>query len=222
MIIIILLQVTWVLLGNPIPVAQHLDEVPLEVHTEPESLTFHAMASQWERNIMEEYFAGITGSRDITRAVMTYCDEFQIPYTLAFALVKKESSFNPFDLSYNETSVDRGLFQLNSQSFPFLTTDECFDPWISAEYGLGYLRYCWDRGGNQTIALAMYNAGPTRVENQGTPAFTVNYIHRIYQFQDEFEREIAQRMAFDPQILEDAEKTVKIYRALMDQKEDIN
>lgn len=220
--LVFLLQFTLSMWGISLPAAEHLDEVPLPTEEQPQVLSFHSMASQWERNIIQEYFEGITGSHDITQAVMTYCDEFEIPYTLAFALVKKESSFNPFDLSYNSTSVDRGLFQLNSQSFPFLSTDECFDPWISAEYGLGYLRYCWDRGGNQTIALAMYNAGPTRVEDTGTPAFTMNYIHKIYQFQDEFERDIDQRMAFDPQILEDAEKTVKIYRALMDQKDDIN
>jgi soluble lytic murein transglycosylase-like protein len=176
-----------------------------------------------EQFITRNYYIDLTGSEEITDAIIDAANKHDIPYSLAFALAMKESSFNPRDLSENATSVDRGLFQLNSISFPHLSNEECFDPRLSADVGLGYLRYCWNRGGNATVALAMYNAGPTRVENQGTPVFTMGYIHKIYAFQDQFEKELQQRLVFNPLIsLQESEKTVKNMGSLVEHLEDIN
>ena len=54
-------------------------------------------------------------------------------------------------------------------------------------YGTKYLKWCFDNGENYVVALAMYNAGRTRVERNGTPRMTLDYISRILSKQQEIE-----------------------------------
>ena len=52
---------------------------------------------------------------------------------------------------------------------------------------MAYLRYCLDEGKNPVVALAMYNAGRTRVTERGTPRMTLDYISRILDYQRDLE-----------------------------------
>lgn len=184
--------------------------------------SLHENSIEREMQVTLDYFTEVTGSREIASVIIEAADMYDIPRTLALALAYKESSFDPMQVSANSKSVDRGLFQLNSLSFPHMSDEEVFDPRINAQTGMSYLRYCWNRGGNATIALAMYNAGPTRVEEQGTPVFTMNYIHKIYLYKDYCDRELEGRMQFDPQSLRDSEKSAKKVSTIVDQRLDIN
>ena len=76
---------------------------------------------------------------------------------------------------------------MNSRSFPQLSEAEFFDPGVSADNGLGYLRECLNIGEKEIVALAMYNAGKTRVEKRGAPRMTLDYISRILSKQQELE-----------------------------------
>jgi soluble lytic murein transglycosylase-like protein len=77
--------------------------------------------------------------------------------------------------------VDRGLFQLNSDSFPNLAEPDFFDPLVNAHYGLAHLRWCIDAGGSEIAGLAMYNAGTGRVRSGATPKVTLDYVSRILE-----------------------------------------
>lgn len=125
------------------------------------------------------FFSESCGSEVIARAIADNADRFGVPLSLAFALAWEESRFTSNAINRNADSVDRGLFQLNSKSFPELNPDEFFDPFTSARYGLSHLSYCLDSGGNEIAALAMYNAGQGRVSTGGTPRRTLDYISRI-------------------------------------------
>jgi len=177
---------------------------------------------EYQRRMVLNYFSELTGNRELTAIVMDAADRYEIPYTLAFALAYKESSFDPNQVSENESSVDRGLFQLNNLSFPDLEEQDFFDISINADRGMAYLRYCWNRGGNATIALAMYNAGPTRVESTGTPPFTMNYIHKIHSVRDYYDGEIEKLLVLNPRTLRDSVKSAKKLSSLIDQRTDIN
>ena len=80
--------------------------------------------------------------------------------------------------------MDRGLFQLNSRSFPNLSIEEFYDPAINARQGIAHLSYCLDEGRNEVAALAIYNAGAGRVSKGGTPRKTLDYIARITNYAD--------------------------------------
>lgn len=87
----------------------------------------------------------------------------------------------------NSSSVDRGLFQLNSLGFPHLAEEDFFSIERNAEEGLKHLRYCLDRGENEVVALALYNAGEGQVTFAGAPMQTLNYINKILNYRDELE-----------------------------------
>lgn len=129
------------------------------------------------------FYNQITGDEVITDAILINADKNDIPLSLAFALAYSESSYNKNAINKNtNASIDRGLFQLNNNSFPDLVEGEFFDPYVSAKYGLSHLRFCLDTAGNEVAALAMYNAGTRRVKNGETPQVTLNYVSRIVDY----------------------------------------
>jgi hypothetical protein len=143
--------------------------------------------NSYTRDIVVEFYNSITHSTEITQAVLTAADKYSIRPSLAFALCGVESQYNSRALNFNPISIDRGLFQLNSLSYPHLTEEDFFSVSKNTEHGMKYLRYCLDRGENEVVALAMYNAGETRVSDTGAPMTTLTYISRILSLKGELE-----------------------------------
>ena len=130
------------------------------------------------------FFEGLTGDYEIARAILDESATRGVSPALAFALAYEESSFEPRALNRNPGSIDRGLFQLNSLSFPSLSVDEFYDIGTNVRNGIGHLQFCLKNGGNEVAALAMYNAGLGRVSKGGTPRRTLDYIYRITGYRD--------------------------------------
>lgn len=149
----------------------------LELYRQPQS-----------KPAVEWFYTHITGNREVTLAILDNADKNDIPLSLAFSLAYVESRYNPSAVNNNGNSTtDRGLFQLNSSSFPSLTESEFFDPSVSAKYGMSHLRWCIDLAGNDVAALAMYNAGTNRVRNNNTPQHTLNYVSKISNYRAKLE-----------------------------------
>ena len=135
------------------------------------------------RAAVEWFYTHVTSSREVALAILENADKNDIPLSLAFSLAFVESSYNPYAVNKNSNhTIDRGLFQLNSASFPKLTETDFFDPKTSAKYGMMHLRFCIDVAGNEITALAMYNAGTSRVKNNKTPQHTLNYVGKIERY----------------------------------------
>lgn len=155
------------------------------------------------RTAVEWFYTSITEDRDVALAILQEADKNNIPLSLAFALAYAESRYKIRAINRNtNASIDRGIFQLNNNSFPALVEEDFFDPYISAKYGMSHLRYCLDTAGNEVSALAMYNAGTNRVRNNGTPQMTLNYISNIQSYrqglENLFEDEVVQNyMRYD-------------------------
>jgi soluble lytic murein transglycosylase-like protein len=147
------------------------------------------------------FFSALVQSKEVAGAILTNADAFEIPPSLAFALCWGESRFNPQAINRKNLnkSIDRGLFQLNSKSFPKLKETEFFNPGINAYYGMSHLRWCLDSGGSEVAGLAMYNAGTGRVNAGTTPRHTLAHVSRILEFrkgiealfQDEYVQQIS-------------------------------
>ncbi len=151
----------------------------LELYRQPQS-----------RPSIEWFYTQVTGNRQVALAILENADRNNIPLSLAFALAYVESHFRPDAVNRNSNAtIDRGLFQLNSASFPRLTEAEFFDPATSAKYGMIHLRWCMDLAGkgNEVTALAMYNAGTTRVKANKTPQHTLNYVAKITAYRARLE-----------------------------------
>ena len=141
------------------------------------------------RDDILSYYTNITGSEEIADAILRNAYKNRIPFTLAFALSWAESRFNPKAVNRNAVTIDRGLFQLNSSSFPRMSIADFFDVEKNAAAGLKYLRGCLDAGGTPIIAIAMYNAGQYRVNSRGAPRITLTHISNILEYQQQLERD---------------------------------
>jgi soluble lytic murein transglycosylase-like protein len=136
------------------------------------------------RSAVEWFYYQICGNRNVTQAILTEAEKNDIPLSLAFSLAHTESNYNANATNRNaNTSIDRGLFQLNSNSFPGLSESDFFDPFVSTKYGMSHLKFCLNTAGNYVSALAMYNAGTSRVRSNKTPQTTLNYVGKIMAYQ---------------------------------------
>lgn len=106
------------------------------------------------------FYRDLTGNREVAEAILNTALKKDVPVNIAFALAFVESSFNPEAENSSNTnrSIDRGLFQLNSNTFRSGNID-WYDPYDSSENGLEYLSTKEDRYGSWESAIIMYNAG---------------------------------------------------------------
>ncbi len=140
------------------------------------------------RPVVEWFYTRITNNREVALAILENADKNAIPLSLAFSLAYVESNYRVDAVNKNTNhTIDRGIFQLNSASFPKLTEEEFFNPDVSARYGMSHLRYCMDVAGNDITALAMYNAGASRVKANKTPQRTLNYVAKISNYRSQLE-----------------------------------
>jgi hypothetical protein len=133
------------------------------------------------RDLVIDFFSLIAGSREIAETILTIAEVYRIPLSLAFAIAWEESRYRPRATSVRNRngSIDRGLFQLNSHSFPKLSEADFFDIRTNTRNGLSHLRWCLDTGGSEIVALSMYNAGANRVNSSGAPRITLEYVERV-------------------------------------------
>ena len=154
------------------------------------------------RGAVEWFYIRITGRRSVALAIIEAADRENIPLSLAFALAYTESRYNFNAVNTNVNgSIDRGLFQLNDRSFPQLEDSDFFSPQVSARYGMRHLRFCRGVAKDDLVAVAMYNAGVSRVKNNQTPKSTLAYVSNIARYravlEAEFEREVVELVSQD-------------------------
>jgi soluble lytic murein transglycosylase-like protein len=140
-----------------------------------------------------DFFTSLVHSRSMATVILEKADRYDISPSIAFALCWEESRFKARALnSANRNgTTDRGLFQLNSASFPNLSEEDFFNMNTNTQYAMSHLRWCIDQGGSEVAGLAMYNAGTGRVDSGGTPKQTLNYVSRIIANSDRIEQYFA-------------------------------
>jgi hypothetical protein len=118
-----------------------------------------------------------------------------LPPELVAAVVEAESDFRPRLVSNKDA---RGLMQILPETGQLLGCSQLFNPSENVAAGTRYLRYLFDRFGDQGMALAAYNAGLGNVERfGGIPPFpeTVNYLQRVTQGTRAYRQRIHNRYA---------------------------
>jgi hypothetical protein len=155
------------------------------LYTEDPSL--HLYRDKATREAVEFFFTELAGSERVARPILHYADQYDVSFFLAFSVAFIESEFNPRAINRNPYSVDRGVFQLNSNSFPGLGEKEFFDPVTNAKYGISHLKLCLEEGKNPIVAVAIYNAGKRRVTQIGTPVVTLEYIGKYVDYRRKLE-----------------------------------
>jgi soluble lytic murein transglycosylase-like protein len=178
------------------PLEEEVEEIPVQENIPPrmDPALYHTAAMEvakapdpilaayrnGEKEQVLAFFAALCGSPELAALILSYASEYDIGPALAFALCWEESRYRKYAVNRNTNgSVDRGLFQLNNQSFPELSIEDFFNPKVNVQYAMSHLRWCLDKGGSELSGLAMYNVGRGRVNGGGAPKVTLDYISRI-------------------------------------------
>lgn len=147
--------------------------------------------------------------REYTEYVETYAEQYGVPETLIFAIIRTESSFDSGAVS---SAGAVGLMQMMPATFAWLTDEILFDhlesgmlydPETNIKYGTYLLSRYYDRYGNWELAFAAYNGGPGNVDEWlEDPAYadgegglkkipfkeTRNYVKKVADAWDTYER----------------------------------
>jgi soluble lytic murein transglycosylase-like protein len=123
--------------------------------------------------------AGVPYGAEITAAAKRH----GIDPALLAGLVRQESNFNP---TAGSSAGARGLTQLMPATAAGLGVTDVTDPAQALDGGAKYLKQQLDRfGGDVTLALAAYNAGPGAVQQHGgVPPYaeTQSYVKKVQAF----------------------------------------
>ena len=144
------------------------------------------------RTAVMDFFISLVGSEEVALPVIYHSNKHNTSLLFIFSLMYAESQFLPNAVHKNVDSTDRGLFQLNSKSFPHLEEDDFFDPDLNAKYGLTYFQWCLSLSSSQEEAMAMYNAGYGNVKRGIIPKSTKHYIQKIYRYEENLRQEFYQ------------------------------
>jgi hypothetical protein len=169
------------------------------------------------------FFGAIVHSNELAALILKEASARNISPAIVFALSWEESRFNQKAVNRNtNNSIDRGLFQLNSSSFPKLKEADFFDPETNTRNAMAHLRWCLDSAKSDVAGLAMYNAGLNRVKNGGTPKRTLDYVARILGHSANIEELFLNEMNIWIAEMEAAEEARILAEALAEEPNPIN
>lgn len=118
--------------------------------------------------------------RPYQKTIDRICEDLELSRALVVSIIEVESGFNPTVVSRKGA---KGLMQLMDETARDMGVGNVLDPVENIEGGCKYLRFLFDRFGDQTDhVLAGYNAGPSSVEKyDGIPPFqeTKDYVRNV-------------------------------------------
>jgi len=122
----------------------------------------------------------------IDRLVEESAARHDVDPLLVHSVIQAESNYNPFAVS---PSGAQGLMQLIPSTARHFGVTNSFDARENIEAGVRYLKQLQDHFGDETLALAAYNAGEGTVEryNRAVPPYpeTQDFVRRVDEAYEE-------------------------------------
>lgn len=129
------------------------------------------------------YFGWGRAAQDEQKKILAwariYSQEFALDFSLVRAVIEAESGYAVRACS---SKGAKGLMQIMPETGQDLGLAEPYDPESNIKAGVHYLKSLLNRFKRVDLALAAYNAGPSRVEEyKGIPPFgeTKTYVRKV-------------------------------------------
>ena len=138
--------------------------------------------------------------------VVGHAENYRLPPQLVAAVIYQESKF---DADARSSSGAVGLMQLLPETGQGIADrtggaqwrpDDLLTPELNIRYGSWYLRHLLDKYGDETLALAAYNAGQGNVDEWRERGVgiqfdeTRHYVERVQELQDIYARAYASEL----------------------------
>ena len=139
--------------------------------------------------LLQPYIRSLGGkeSAAFDQLIRESCQRHGVEFALVKAVIKAESAFDPLALS---RAGAHGLMQLTPDTAALHGVTDIHDPRDNIDGGVRHLRRLLNRfGGNLTLTLAAYNAGPEAVARyNGVPPYeeTQEYVQRVLQYRESY------------------------------------
>ena len=137
-----------------------------------------------------------SGNADIDSLIEQYSAKNGLDSAFVKAVIKQESGFQPKVTSHCGAM---GLMQLMPATASSMGVKDAYDPEQNIAGGTKYLKGLLDRfGGDKSLALAAYNAGPNAVAKyNGIPPYkeTQNYVKNIMSMYQKYNAQNGQNPA---------------------------
>jgi hypothetical protein len=114
------------------------------------------------------FYNEFTKNREVTKTIIKYSLDYNIPVNLVFALAWKESRFDTKNVFMNKDSKGRvlsrdwGLFSLNDKERKKWTKADFFNVDKNTKEALDYFSWAYKKYG-PNVATVMFNSGSSRI-----------------------------------------------------------
>lgn len=121
------------------------------------------------------------------RLIRRYAEEYDVDFALVKAIMRAESSFNPYAVSHKGA---RGLMQMMPQTARRYGVRDIHNPAENIRAAVQHLRYLFGVFDHRPVlVIAAYNAGENAVKQyRGIPPFpeTQDYVNKVLQYKREY------------------------------------
>ncbi|MCJ7832820.1 MAG: lytic transglycosylase domain-containing protein [Deltaproteobacteria bacterium] len=152
---------------------QYLIQIDLPLKFDVQNITYLTLTPKEKKVSVSTYDHWIRAA----------CRRYSLDPALVKAVIHAESKFDPLAVSPKGAV---GLMQIDPITAKELGIEDPFNPKHNIDGGVRYLKVLLDAfEGDQELALAAYNAGPSRVlQHNGIPPFkdTKKYITQVFRY----------------------------------------